>query len=180
MCLRPEARIVVAVPSKGRRQLSLPFAMEHFKQLHTSHIAHGGITLGRWTVLVNQKTLVNTCMQVIQGTSIRRRLRHVLDLTLKGICHSDKVKMTSGSRKRTHDQNDVYSGDDCVKPGYIDMDVITSCVKQPYEFIRRSLAPTELAQIYDLQSKVTDVLLQNGQSLTEHLNAISKSMPEKI
>lgn len=168
--------IVGSLPSRGRKDLQLG-EYSYFTQVHTSHIKHGGITLGRWTILLSH-AMKKAVIKLRTGTTVRRRLRHILDLTIKGICHGSKIK-AGLNNKRKRNEKPCYKVDDCVKPGDIHMDVIATCVWQPYEFIKRPISEKELYLIYDLQSEVQDILVRADTNHSLNSDIVS-AFPEKI
>ena len=166
--------IVGITPSKGRKCKPL---MKHlgFKCVNTTHVAHGGITLGRWIILLS-RTPHQAVEYVIKGSTLRRKLRHILDFTIKGICYGATSKTLLG--KRLRDQVPAYNLDDCVVPAVVKFDVVTPCVLQRYDLVKRPISKTELWHIYDLQSSVIDTLSRHVDDAV--VQEITQAAPEKV
>ena len=172
------SNLIAVTPTPGRRSLSTKPEWK-LQEVQTSHQQHGGITMGRWTILMKKHVSGETKDRIISGTTIRRQLRHVLDFTNKGICHGDADLHSSTKRRKLN--TPILKLDDQVIPGISQLEVITPSVKQPYDLVRRALTPKELMDVYDLQTPVqSKILTQTQEVRSTLLTFMSQAIPEKV
>ena len=113
-----------------------------WKELNTTHTQHGGITLGRWCLLVPEELTTEGVDSIRSGGRVRQSLWHIADFTQKGVCHTDLLcsnnkrepaeKYRRGRQRTTLSR---YSMDDRIKPGEWPIEVIAPSVLQPYDLI---------------------------------------------
>ena len=180
------SNIVCIIPSRGRQRESVAL-VNNLKQIHTSHVQHGGITLGRWLILVESSLFEEVRPQINSSTQLRRCFRHIADLTEKGIRYSRLTLNDLDRRKRQRRDTCLYELDDCIKPGIVEVEVIAPSVKQRQILVRRRMSINEMFHAYDLQSLTQDqlreILTSSNLSKAEELDilhSVAKACPEKI
>ena len=142
-----------------------------------SHAQMGGITLGRFRIVMPK---LASCSNITRGSMVRRKLRHILDHTIRGFPQGEvRDKGEEGKLKRKVERQ--YSGDSRVAPGIRQVITTTHCVAQKGVRIKRYLALEELLNLYDVQGRLQKIITsldKRGQDLI--LDQLVKAVPEKI
>ena len=151
---------------------------EGFKRCTVSHSQMGGVTLGRFRVIIPNQA---SSSEIVKGSKVRRYLKHILDHTVRGFPQREGEGMEVKGRNWKKGEERVYDGEARIAPGATRVVISTHCVTQRGVRIKRYLSSKEIMDVYDVQSRVqisVAKLVKEEQVLV--LSEIVQAVPEKV
>ena len=149
------------------------------QNLVISHAGVGGLTLGRWFILCPKHA---NALNITHNSKVPRQLRHILDHTVRGFPHSASLNACFQKRKLDEQKERLYTGKSKIIPGESQVVIVTHCVKQDADQIKRVLSCRELLDVYDVQTSLQQSILNLKPTRLQNLvvKSITKAVPEKI
>ena len=163
------------MPDKERKGLEVSLLGKCQRGI-LNHPTVGGITLGRWAYFVPNSV---DGKMLRKADKVQRSLQHILAHTETGFPHEAANTL---KRKRGSQEELIYQGHSRVVPGCSRMIVSTHCVKQPhYPRIKRYMTDKELLDIYDIQTKDQEQILNlNIRDCKDVMQCVVHAVPEKV